>query len=249
MTSDTVDFGYSQIKRSEKTARVGDVFSSVARRYDLMNDLMSFGLHRLWKRSAVELLAPQPGQRILDLAGGSGDLTALIAPIVGPEGSVNLADINADMLQQARVRLLDAGIFNNVRLSQADAEQLPWPDNHFSSAIIGFGLRNVTERELALSELLRVLQAGAKLVVLEFSQMDSGSPLSSVYETYSSSVIPRLGQLIVGDKASYQYLVESIRMFPTKQQLVNMLTDAGFIRCQYRSMANAAVALHWGYKP
>ena len=247
MSSEQVDFGFNNIARADKVKRVGAVFSSVASRYDLMNDAMSAGTHRLWKRSAVDLLGLKPGQRVLDLAGGSGDLSCLIAAMQA-DITVSLCDINADMLQRARARLLDNGLFNQVELIEANAEQLPYADASFDAAIIGFGLRNVTERERALSEMHRVLCAGGKLVILEFSPLEDSSSVSSqLYDLYSLNVIPRIGQLITGDRDSYQYLVESIRVFPSKQQLLKMLQQAGFVRCAYRSLAGGAVALHWGH--
>ena len=247
MASEQVDFGFSNIARGDKVKRVGAVFSSVASRYDLMNDAMSVGAHRLWKRSAVDLLGLKAGQRILDLAGGSGDLSCLIAA-KHADIEVSLCDINPDMLQRARSRLLDNGLFNQVELVEANAEQLPYADSSFDAVIIGFGLRNVTEREQVLREMRRVLRAGGKLVVLEFSPLENDNSIfSQLYDLYSFNVIPRLGQLLTGDQASYQYLVESIRVFPSKQQLLKMLQQAGFVRCNYRTLAAGAVALHWGY--
>ena len=247
MASEQVDFGFSNIARSDKVKRVGAVFSSVASRYDLMNDAMSVGAHRLWKRSAVDLLGLKAGQRVLDLAGGSGDLSCLIAA-KHADIEVSLCDINPDMLQRARSRLLDNGLFNQVELVEANAEQLPYADSSFDAAIIGFGLRNVTEREQALRGMRRVLRAGGKLVVLEFSPLEGDHQLfSQLYDLYSFNVIPRLGRLLTGDRDSYQYLVESIRVFPSKQQLLKMLQQAGFVRCDYRALAAGAVALHWGH--
>ena len=247
MASEQIDFGFSNIARSDKVKRVGAVFSSVASRYDLMNDAMSVGAHRLWKRSAVDLLGLKAGQRILDLAGGSGDLSCLIAA-KHADIEVSLCDINPDMLQRARSRLLDNGLFNQVELVEANAEQLPYADSSFDAAIIGFGLRNVTEREQALREMRRVLRSGGKLVVLEFSPLENDNSIfSQLYDLHSFNVIPRLGRLLTGDQASYQYLVESIRVFPSKQQLLKILQQAGFVRCDYRALAAGAVALHWGY--
>ena len=247
MASEQVDFGFIDIARGDKVKRVGAVFSSVASRYDLMNDAMSVGAHRLWKRSAVDLLGLKAGQRVLDLAGGSGDLSCLIAA-KHADIEVSLCDINPDMLQRARSRLLDNGLFNQVELVEANAEQLPYADSSFDAAIIGFGLRNVTEREQALREMRRVLRAGGKLVVLEFSPLENDNQLfSQLYDLYSFNVIPRLGRLLTGDQASYQYLVESIRVFPSKQQLLKILQQVGFVRCDYRALAAGAVALHWGY--
>ena len=247
MASEQVDFGFSNIARSDKVKRVGAVFSSVASRYDLMNDAMSAGAHRLWKHSAVDLLGLKAGQRVLDLAGGSGDLSCLIAA-KHADIEVSLCDINPDMLQRARSRLLDNGLFNQVELVEADAEQLPYADSSFDAVIIGFGLRNVTEREQVLREMRRVLRAGGKLVVLEFSPLENDNSIfSQFYDLYSFNVIPRLGRLLTGDQTSYQYLVESIRVFPSKQQLLKMLQQVGFVRCDYRTLSAGAVALHWGY--
>ena len=248
MDAEQVNFGFSRVDAGAKAARVAGVFSSVAGRYDLMNDAMSWGWHRLWKREAVHLLAPRPGQKVLDLAGGSGDLGSLIAERVGAEGTVVLADINADMLERARARLLDNGYFNRVELVEADGEHLPFADGEFDSAIIGFGLRNFTGPEAGLAQLQRVLKPGGKLVILEFSPLTTGYR-AQLYDYYSFNVIPKLGQLLVGDSQSYQYLVESIRVFPNKQKLLELMRAAGFIRVAYRSLAQQAVAVHWGYKP
>jgi demethylmenaquinone methyltransferase/2-methoxy-6-polyprenyl-1,4-benzoquinol methylase len=241
------DFGFSRVTPREKTARVRAVFESVANRYDLMNDLMSAGLHRWWKRYAVAAAAPRPGQRVLDLAGGSGDLTRLLARAVGGTGTVVLADINAAMLVVGRDRLYDAGIAGNVELVQANAEALPFPDRHFDLVTIGFGLRNITEREAALSEMFRVLRPGGRLFVLEFSKVEAPL-LARLYDVYSLQLLPRLGRWVTGDEASYRYLAESIRMHPSQANLLEMIRAAGFERCRYQSLLAGIVAVHSGMR-
>jgi demethylmenaquinone methyltransferase/2-methoxy-6-polyprenyl-1,4-benzoquinol methylase len=243
-----VDFGYQQVTPEEKTQRVRDVFASVATRYDLMNDLMSFGVHRIWKRIAVGALHARPGQRILDVAGGTGDLTRLLARRVGPSGQVTLSDINGSMLTVGRDRLLDAGIVGNVAIVQGNAECLPFADNSFDGGIIAFGLRNVTHKEAALRSCCRVLRPGGRFVILEFSHVVLPL-LARLYHQYSFKVLPRLGEWVARDAASYQYLAESIRRHPDQETLLGMLRDAGFARCEYFNLAGGIVALHRGYKP
>ena len=241
------DFGFEQIPENEKVKRVGEVFHSVASRYDIMNDLMSLGLHRLWKRFAITCLSPQKGQRVLDLAGGTGDLTALISPKVGPDGTVILSDINSSMLNIGRERLLDKGLFANVRCVLADAEQLPFPANYFDCEIIGFGLRNITDKNAALRSLFRCLKPGGKAVVLEFSK-PSSDLLNKVYDLYSFKVLPKLGAWVAKDSDSYRYLAESIRKHPNQNTLKSMMQNAGFEDCQYYNLCGGIVAVHTGYK-
>jgi demethylmenaquinone methyltransferase/2-methoxy-6-polyprenyl-1,4-benzoquinol methylase len=247
MTRKTTHFGFSEIPAGEKSGRVADVFHSVAQKYDLMNDLMSFGLHRVWKRFTVAQANIRPGQIILDIAGGTGDLTRAFAKNTGKDGLVVLADINEKMLAQGRSRLLDEGIVGNVRYVQADAEKLPFPDDYFDCVSIAFGLRNVTDKQAALRSMYRVLKPGGKLLVLEFSK-PVVPLLDKVYDKFSFNVIPKLGEWICNDKASYQYLVESIRMHPDQETLKQNLQEAGFDDVEYHNLSGGIVALHKGYK-
>lgn len=240
-------FGYQQIDETEKVQKVADVFHSVADKYDLMNDLMSLGIHRLWKRYALDLSGVRPGQRVLDIAGGTGDLASKLADRVGGSGEVVLADINASMLQQGRSRLLDKGIAANVKFVQANAECLPFPDNYFDLITIAFGLRNVTHIDRALSSMYRTLKPGGRLLVLEFSKPVAPG-LKPLYDIYSFNVLPAMGKLVANDAASYRYLAESIRMHPDQQTLKEMMQQAGFFRCEYYNMSGGIVALHRGYK-
>ncbi len=242
------DFGYQRVSPGEKTRRVRGVFDSVAGKYDVMNDLMSFGVHRLWKRFALSQTGLRPGQTALDLAGGTGDLARELTRQVGAEGTVVLADINDQMLAVGRQRLADAGVFGNVRYAQVNAEALPFPDNHFDCITIAFGLRNVTDKEKALAAMYRVLKPGGRLLVLEFSQ-PTAPGLKPVYDWYSFKLLPLMGKLVAGDAASYQYLAESIRMHPDQETLKTMLTSAGFARCLYYNLSGGIVALHLGFKP
>jgi demethylmenaquinone methyltransferase/2-methoxy-6-polyprenyl-1,4-benzoquinol methylase len=228
----------------DKARRVRGVFDSVSRKYDLMNDLMSAGLHRLWKRFAVDATRVRPGMRVLDLAGGTGDLAVEFARRVGPTGVVVLTDINASMLQGGRDRLLNAGII--LPVVQCDAEKLPFPDAHFDCVSIGFGLRNVTRKEQALSEMRRVLRPGGVAAILEFSQV--WQPLKPVYDWYSFSVLPRLGQFAAGDGDSYRYLAESIRMHPDQDALKALMLESGFDDVAFHNLAAGVVALHLGYR-
>ncbi|MEX2962417.1 bifunctional demethylmenaquinone methyltransferase/2-methoxy-6-polyprenyl-1,4-benzoquinol methylase UbiE [Microbulbifer sp. TYP-18] len=244
----TTHFGYQEVPVEEKAGRVAEVFHSVAARYDMMNDLMSGGIHRLWKRFTIELSGARPGQTILDIAGGTGDLTARFARIVGSEGQVVLADINESMLRVGRDRLLDRGIAGNVVPVQADAQYLPFADDTFDCITIAFGLRNVTDKDLALSSMLRVLKPGGRLLVLEFSKPES-KLLEKIYDQYSFRVLPFMGKLVTNDADSYRYLAESIRMHPDQETLKQMLSDAGFVDCEYHNMTGGIVALHKGIKP
>lgn len=242
--SKATHFGYQALPEEEKARRVAAVFDSVAGRYDLMNDLMSAGLHRVWKRYLVERSAVRPGERVLDLAGGTGDLARLFAARVGAAGAVVLADINRNMLVQGRDRLLDAGTL--LPLVQCDAEALPFPAASFDCIAIAFGLRNVTRKERALAEMARVLAPGGRLLVLEFSRV--WKPLAPLYDVYSFQMLPRLGQLVAGDGESYRYLAESIRVHPDQETLKLMLEDAGLERVDYLNLTAGVVALHRGFR-
>ena len=248
MSDKTTDFGYKKVNIEEKAGKVAEVFHSVAGNYDLMNDLMSGGIHRLWKRVTIEMSGVRSGHTVLDIAGGTGDLAAKFSRIVGPEGTVVLADINDSMLKVGRDRLVDRGITNNVRFSQADAQHLPFPDNTFDVITIAFGLRNVTDKDMALRSMLRVLKPGGKLLVLEFSKPPNAL-LSKIYDGYSFSVLPKLGKLFANDADSYQYLAESIRMHPDQETLLGMMDKAGFENTDYHNMTGGIVALHRGVKP
>jgi len=242
--TDRTDFGYEQVPLEDKARRVRGVFDSVAGKYDLMNDLMSAGLHRLWKRFAVNATHVRSGMRVLDLAGGTGDLAADFARRVGPTGTVVLTDINGAMLAAGRDRLINAGLVMPV--VQCDAEKLPFPDGHFDCVSIGFGLRNVTRKEQALAEMRRVLRPGGVAAVLEFSKV--WEPLKPAYDWYSFSVLPRLGKLVAGDGESYRYLAESIRMHPDQAELKTLMEDSGFDSVAYHNLAAGVVALHLGYR-
>ena len=244
-TGETVDFGYERVPASEKAARVRSVFDSVAGKYDLMNDLMSAGLHRLWKRFALSQTGLRPGQRALDVASGTGDLAAGLARQVGSAGLAVLTDINREMLSRGRDRLLDKGIAGNVAFVIANAEQLPFPDRSFDCVTIAFGLRNVTDKGAALRSMRRVLRAGGRLLVLEFSQPRS-TRLKPLYDAYSFRLLPVLGRLVTGDEASYRYLAESIRMHPDQAALAAMMSEAGFEDCRWHNLAGGIVALHLG---
>lgn len=241
-------FGYKEVDKDAKAGLVAGVFHSVASRYDLMNDLMSAGIHRLWKRFTIELSGVRAGHSVLDIAGGTGDLAAKFAEIVGSEGLVVLADINDSMLNVGRDKLIDKGVLEGLTFAQADAQYLPFADNSFDCITIAFGLRNVTDKSLALSSMLRVLKPGGRLLVLEFSK-PTNPLLGKVYDAYSFNVLPRLGQLIAGDAESYQYLAESIRVHPDQETLKDVMSDAGFEQCEFFNMTGGIVALHRGLKP
>ncbi|MCG7991391.1 MAG: bifunctional demethylmenaquinone methyltransferase/2-methoxy-6-polyprenyl-1,4-benzoquinol methylase UbiE [Candidatus Thiodiazotropha lotti] len=243
----TTHFGYQDVPVSEKAGRVRQVFDSVANKYDLMNDLMSFGIHRLWKRQTIEMSGVRQGQRVLDLAAGTGDLSARFSGLVGNEGEVVFSDINAAMLSQGRDRMIDEGRVANVRYVQADAQYLPFPDDHFDCVTIGFGLRNVTNKQLALNAIFRVVKPGGRLLVLEFSKPVL-QPLQKVYDLYSFTLLPKIGKLVTQDEESYRYLAESIRMHPDQETLKGMLEHAGFERCDYFNLTGGVVAIHRGYK-
>ncbi len=243
----TTHFGYREVEEDAKAGLVANVFHSVAGRYDLMNDLMSGGIHRIWKRFTIELSAIRTGQSVLDIAGGTGDLAAKFADIVGPTGRVVLADINESMLNVGRDKLLDHGYQGNLEFVQADAQYLPFPDESFDCVSIAFGLRNVTDKDLALRSMLRVLKPGGRLLVLEFSK-PANPLLEKAYDSYSFRVLPFMGKLVAGDSDSYQYLAESIRMHPDQETLLGMLEDAGFVNCEYHNLTGGVVALHRGFK-
>lgn len=243
-TEHNTHFGFKTVAETEKAKKVAEVFHSVANKYDLMNDVMSAGLHRGWKRFAVSVSGASIGDRVLDIAGGSGDLSKLFAEKVGTEGQVILTDINASMLSVGRDRMLDAGL--NVPALQCDAEKLPFPDQYFDCVIVAFGLRNMTHKDRALDEMQRVLKVGGRLLVLEFSKV--WQPLSKVYDTYSFKLLPLMGKLLAKDAESYQYLAESIRMHPDQETLKQMMTDAGLSKVDYYNLAAGVVALHKGYK-
>ncbi|MDX1587521.1 MAG: bifunctional demethylmenaquinone methyltransferase/2-methoxy-6-polyprenyl-1,4-benzoquinol methylase UbiE [Oleiphilaceae bacterium] len=241
-------FGYQQVPKGEKVRRVGQVFSSVAGKYDLMNDLMSMGVHRVWKRFTIELSGVRKGHRVLDIAGGTGDLTMQFADRVGADGQVILADINQEMIQVGRDRLTDRGYAGRVEYVQANAEALPFPDNYFDTISIAFGLRNVTDKDQALREMTRVLRPGGKLLVLEFSKPPQ-ELVGKAYDLYSFTALPIMGRLVAGDADSYQYLAESIRMHPDQETLKGMMEEAGLVQCRYHNMTLGVVALHSGVKP
>jgi len=243
----TTHFGYQQVPVDEKAGKVADVFHSVAVKYDLMNDVMSLGIHRLWKRFTIEMSGIRTGQRVLDIAGGTGDLAAKFSNLVGDSGQVVLADINSSMLQIGRARLIDKGIFENIQFVQANAECLPFPDNYFDCISIAFGLRNVTHIDKALNSMFRTLRPGGRALILEFSKPVAPG-LKPLYDAYSFNVLPKLRKLIVNDEASYRYLAESIRMHPDQATLKDKMQGAGFDRCEYFNLTGGIVALHRGYK-
>jgi len=246
MNKNTTHFGFETVAVEDKARRVRGVFDSVASRYDIMNDLMSGGLHRIWKHFAVEQAAIRRGQSVLDLAGGTGDLSKAFSRATGPSGHVVLADINASMLREGRRRLVDAGIAGNVSIAQVDAENLPFADASFDCISIAFGLRNVTDKDAALRSMYRVLRPGGKLLILEFSR--PAEPVRPAYDVYSFKILPLMGRLIANDSESYRYLAESIRMHPDQEELLGMMREAGFERCRYHNLAAGIVALHVGYK-
>jgi demethylmenaquinone methyltransferase/2-methoxy-6-polyprenyl-1,4-benzoquinol methylase len=246
MADKTTHFGFRNVPLTDKARHVREVFDSVADRYNLMNDLMSLGIHRLWKRFTIGMADLKPGQSVLDLAGGTGDLTRLMAPRVGREGLVVLSDINAAMLGNGRSRLLDKGISGNVDFTQANAEQLPFHDASFDLVTMAFGLRNVTDKQLALNSIYRVLRPGGRLLVLEFSR--PAAMLKPAYDFYSFNILPRLGKLVAHDEDSYRYLAESIRMHPDQRTLRDMMQQAGFENSDYHNLTGGIVAIHRGYK-
>ncbi len=247
MKEDKTDFGFTQVDVDEKRRLVTNVFDSVASRYDVMNDLMSLGVHRLWKRHAIALLQLRPGMQVLDLAAGTGDLTCLMAPIIKENGLITVSDINMSMLKNAQMRLIDKGIVDTVQIVQANAEHLPFADASFDRIIMGFGLRNVTYKEKALQSIYRVLRPGGRMIILEFSK-PTNALFSQIYDTYSFHVLPKLGEWIAKDSASYQYLAESIRMHPDQESLKALILKAGFDSCEYHNLTGGIVAIHKGIK-
>lgn len=245
--TETTHFGFEEVPVHEKQRRVGEVFTSVASRYDLMNDVMSMGMHRLWKPFAVAASGAKKGHAVLDLAGGTGDMASLLARHVGSTGDITLADINGQMLNVGRDRLINKGLVTNIHYVQANAEALPFPDNSFDVVTIAFGLRNVTHKDAALAAMFRVLKPGGKLTILDFSKLVVPA-LDKLYEQYSFHVIPQMGKLITGDRESYQYLVESIRKHPDQQTLLEMMSQAGFGMNTCNNLTGGVVAVHRGVK-
>jgi len=247
MSEETTHFGYREVPETEKAKLVGDVFTSVAAKYDVMNDLMSFGAHRLWKRYFVATSGVREGDVVLDLAGGTGDIAALLLPRVGAKGAVVVGDINAEMLRVGRNRMLDRGNVRGLDYSQLDAEALPFPDKSFDCVTMAFGLRNVTHKERALAEIHRVLKVGGRALILEFSRVRA-EILKPLYDFHSFEVLPRLGRLIANDEKSYRYLAESIRKHPDQETLKAMMETAGFARVDVRNLTAGIVAIHRGYR-
>ncbi len=243
----TTHFGFEQVETKDKVRKVRGVFDSVASNYDVMNDLMSFGIHRVWKKVAIQLANVRKGDQILDLAGGTGDLAILFEKRVGKEGSIVLADINSEMLRKGRDRLIDKGLVGNIRYAQINAECLPFEDNSFDCVSIAFGLRNVTNKDAALRSMLRVLKPGGRVIVLEFSH-PVDKITEKIYDFYSFKLLPKIGAVVAKDEASYRYLAESIRMHPKQDELKQMMENAGLERCEYFNMNQGIVAVHRGYK-
>lgn len=244
MNDKTTHFGFQQVAESEKAGKVRGVFSSVAGSYDVMNDLMSFGLHRLWKAFTVQIAGVRKGDRVLDVAGGTADLSLAFAKKVGPSGQVWLTDINHAMLSRGRDRVVDNGLL--LPVAQCDAEKLPFPDNHFDVVTVAFGLRNMTHKDQAIAEMRRVLKPGGRLLVLEFSKV--WKPLAPAYDFYSFKLLPMMGEKVAKDAESYRYLAESIRMHPDQESLKELMQNAGLARVEYFNMTAGVVALHRGYK-
>ncbi|MDH5424211.1 MAG: bifunctional demethylmenaquinone methyltransferase/2-methoxy-6-polyprenyl-1,4-benzoquinol methylase UbiE [Gammaproteobacteria bacterium] len=246
-SNEETHFGFEQVKAGEKAGKVAEVFHSVADKYDIMNDVMSFGVHRLWKRFTLAQTGLKNGQRVLDLAGGTGDLALKMSRMVGDSGEVVLSDINGSMLSNGRDRLTDEGVAGNIRYVQANAECLPFPDDYFDCITMAFGLRNVTDKDMALRSMQRILKPGGRLLVLEFSKPVAPG-LSPVYDFYSFKLLPMMGKVIANDEESYRYLAESIRMHPDQDTLKSMMQEAGFERCDYHNLTGGIVALHKGFK-
>ena len=244
---DTTHFGFQTAEKNEKESKVASVFHSVAQQYDVMNDLMSFGIHRLWKRFTIDASGVRPGNKVLDLAGGTGDLTAKFSQLVGREGKVILADINSSMLNVGRDKLRDRGLVQNIEYVQANAQYLPFEDNTFDVITIAFGLRNVTDKDMALRSMYRVLKPGGRLLVLEFSKPEH-ELVNKAYDFYSFNILPKMGELVAKDGDSYQYLAESIRMHPDQETLKTMMDTAGFEQTSFKNLTGGVVALHKGYK-
>ncbi len=246
-TDNTTHFGFSEVNEKEKVNLVRGVFDSVASQYDIMNDFMSLGIHRIWKRVAVQLSNVREGDHVLDLAGGTGDLTTLFSKRVGKSGKIVLADINSEMLRTGRDRLIDRGITKNISFAQVNAECLPFEDNTFDCVCIAFGLRNVTDKDAALRSMLRVLKPGGRVIILEFSH-PTDKITEKVYDFYSFKLLPKIGKFVAKDEESYRYLAESIRMHPVQDKLKEMMEEAGLERCEYFNMSQGIVAVHRGYK-
>lgn len=245
--NDKTHFGFEEVSVKDKAKRVAGVFHSVASKYDLMNDLMSLGTHRLWKHTAIQRLGLRRGHKVLDIAGGTGDLTLKMLPIVGSDGQVTLSDINSSMLSQGRDRLLNKGITQNVTFAQVDGESLPFADNTFDRITVGFGLRNMTDKAKALNAIYRALKPGGRLLVLEFSKPVVPG-LNKIYDLYSFQLLPKIGKAVAQDEDSYRYLAESIRKHPDQNTLTQMFYDAGFDDCDYENLSGGIVAIHRGYK-
>lgn len=243
----TTHFGFETVNVQDKANRVRGVFDSVAGKYDIMNDLMSMGVHRLWKRFAIELAGVRQGHKVLDLASGTGDLAARFSGLVGASGQVIMSDINAAMLAQGRSRMIDEGHVGNVSYAQINAQLLPFEDNFFDCISIGFGLRNVTDKPQALSSIYKALKPGGRLLVLEFSH-PTNTPLQKIYDIYSFKLLPMIGKVVANDEDSYRYLAESIRMHPDQEKLKEMMQQAGFENCDYHNLTGGIVAVHRGFK-
>ncbi len=246
MSDKSTHFGYQDVSPEEKTEKVTAVFESVAGKYDVMNDVMSFGMHRLWKRQFIHLANIRPHFQILDLAAGTGDISTLIVPKLDKQGSVILCDPNGAMLEEGRRRMVDKGLLNNVRYVQAMGENLPFPDDHFDRVMIAFGLRNFTDKSKALREIFKLLKPGGQLLVLEFSKPQKW--MQDIYDAYSFKFLPRMGEIIAKDADSYQYLAESIRKHPDQETLRSMIETAGFEKCDYLNLNGGIVSIHRGYK-
>ncbi len=247
LNNDTTHFGFEQVAVQDKVKHVGNVFHSVAQKYDIMNDALSFGIHRAWKALTIQMSGVRAGHKVLDIAGGTGDLTMAFSKIVGDTGHVVLADINESMLNVGKSRLIDKGFWRNISLTQCDAEKLPFTDNSFDCISIAFGLRNVTNKDAALRSMYRVLKPGGRLLVLEFSK-PTIKPLSKLYDFYSFNIMPKIGKWVANDEDSYRYLAESIRMHPDQESLKYMMEEAGFDKTEYHNMTGGIVALHRGFK-
>lgn len=245
--ADLTHFGFKTVKKDEKQKLVDGVFSSVAEKYDIMNDFMSMGVHRLWKRHFAHISGARPGHQVLDLAGGTGDIARLLMPMVAPDGHVIIGDINPEMLAVGQQRLIDEGFFGQFSIQQMNAEELPFDDDRFDLITIAFGLRNVPDQQKALNEMYRCLKPGGRVMILEFSRVNS-PVLGKVYDFYSFKLLPEIGQVVAKDRDSYQYLVESIRKHPDQQTLKGMLEKAGFELCTVTNMTGGIVAIHSGYK-
>ncbi len=241
-----IDFGYQTVDKDKKEEKVAEVFHSVASNYDVMNDVMSFGIHRLWKRTMIELTGARKGQKALDLAGGTGEIAMKVAKRVGDSGHVVLSDINSSMLEEGRKRVINSGFINNISFELINAEEIPFPDNAFDLVTISFGLRNVTDKLKALKEMQRVIKPGGRLVVMEFSKT-SNPALTKLYDFYSFSALPFMGKVIANDEESYRYLAESIRMHPDQETMKSMMLEAGFDEVEYKNLTGGIVAIHRGF--